>query len=99
MPTYEYQYTRKNGHVVTLERLYVPMSQAAEPIEVLDTEDGNRYIAERIISAGGDMSLAWTDDVRNSDLPPKHYGPEDVKRDLAHRKSRKRRKKKASTRR
>lgn len=90
MPTYEYMYERMDGATVKVERVNVPISQSSEDIVVVDTVDGISYIAQRIMSLTGDMSQAWTDDIRNSDLPPKHYGPADVTRDRAKRKGRKR---------
>lgn len=85
MPTYEYIYDRMDGTTVHVERINVPMSQSGDEITVVDTVDGNSYIAERFMSVTSDMKLAWTEDIRTSDLPPKHYGPEDVQRDLARR--------------
>lgn len=91
MPMYEYEYTREDGSVV---QIVYPgsMETASEPIEVVDKEDGNRYIATRIMSLTADMSYSWSDDVRNSDLPPVNYTPEDVKRDLAKKKRRSKKK-------
>ena len=89
MPTYEYEYTRNDGKEIRVTRYNVSVSKCSEPIEVVDESDGNTYIAERVISLTADMSHSWSDDVRNSDLPPVHYTPEDVKADLAKRKGRK----------
>jgi len=85
--TYEYEYIRKDGTHVTIERSGIPMGMASEPLEVIDPEDGNRYIAERIISLTSDMSWSWESDVRNSDLPPVNADPADVKRTLDKRKA------------
>lgn len=97
MPTYEYLYTRADGEEITVTKVNVPMSQSSESIEVIDEEDGISYIAERVISLTANMGASWDEDVRNSDLPPKHYGPEDVQRDLDRRKGRKRTKRNATT--
>lgn len=95
MPTYEYAYER-NGEKVVVERHNVPMSQSSDSIEVVDTEDGNRYIAERIFSVNAHMNHSWSEDINASDLPPKHWGPDDVKRHAAN-KSKRARQRKAST--
>ena len=89
MATYEYQYTRSDGTSIRVERINVPMSKASESVEVVDEVDGKRYIAKRIMSITANMGHSWSEDVRTSDLPPKHYGPEDVKRDKERRKGRK----------
>lgn len=78
MPTYEYMYKRKDGTEVIVERSNVPISERNTPIEVED--GGEVYTAERILSLTADMSYSWTDDVRNSDLPPVDAKPEDVQK-------------------
>lgn len=78
MPIYEYQYTRADGRVVQVTKHNVPMSEYDKPITVTDIDDGQEYQAERIPSLTADMSYSWTDDVRNSDLPPVDATPEDV---------------------
>ena len=90
MAYYEYEYIRADGIRVVIGRAKVPMDQASDPVEVLDLTDKNTYIATRILSLTANMSKAWSDDIINSDLPPVHYGPEDVARDRAKKKGRKR---------
>lgn len=85
MATYEYEYTREDGTCVRVQRVNVPMSQSSDPIEVVDKEDGKCYLAERIMSLTADMSFSWSDDVRNSDLPPVDAKPEDVAKALSRR--------------
>lgn len=92
MPTYEYEYTKADGEVVRVQRFNVPMSEHDKPVEVKD-EDGKVYSATRVMSVTADMSYSWTDDVRNSDLPPVDAKPEDVTAAM-NKKPRKRRNKK-----
>jgi hypothetical protein len=89
MPTYEYEYTRKDGKTVRVTKFAVPVEESAKPIRVVDKTDGRRYTARRIMSITARMNHSWSEDVNASDLPPKHYGPEDVARDKERRKGRK----------
>jgi hypothetical protein len=89
MAHYEYEYVRADGVRVVVERVNVPMAESDTPVEVLDDTDKNTYIATRILSLTADMSLSWDEDIKASDLPPKHYGPEDVARDRAAKRGRK----------
>lgn len=89
MPTYNYEYTRDDGTLVEFEA-FRHMSARNEAFEVLDKEDGKTYIATRGRIEGAQVSPLVGADWKNSDLPPVHYGPEDVAKDQERRKGRKR---------
>lgn len=81
MPTYEYEYIRKDGTTVRVERMRVPMADSAKPI-VVEDEDGETYTAERAVSLTANMKVSWEKDTEAGDLPPVDASPEDVKRML-----------------
>ena len=58
------------------------MSKSADPIEVVDSVDGNTYIAERILSLTADMGYSWDYATNTSDLPPVDAHPKDVEKQL-----------------
>lgn len=78
--TYEYTYTREDGTVVEIERSGIPMSKASDPIEVVDPEDGNTYIATRIISLTANMGYTWEYDTNTADLPPVNATPKSIEK-------------------
>lgn len=88
MAIYEYEYTKADGTTVVVEEIR-SMSDRLNDLEVIDLQDGNSYLATFRMSVNADMSKSWDDEMLNSDLPPRHYSPEDVQRDLNARKGRK----------
>jgi hypothetical protein len=77
MPIYEYKFTDYKGNEHVIERMR-PAENRDDPITV--TYEYEQYEAHRVISLTANMGYTWSDDVRNSDLPPVNARPEDIKK-------------------